>query len=97
MHYIWQLVIQLLLFHPKTAPKAISEGLKSKIFLGDMSPRGTPPSALYEISHVHTGTPLFKILDLPLVLIYKQPTYIFEFAVRLEFFISSMYLFTARL
>ena len=27
-------VVQLLLFHPKTAPKAISEGLKSNIFLG---------------------------------------------------------------
>ena len=65
----WQLVVQLLLFHPKTAPKVISEGLKFS--WGDMSPTCHTPLAralctLYVISHVHTGTLLFKILDPPL-------------------------------
>ena len=53
------------------APKAISEGLKSKIFLGGHVPDVPLPlahtlCALYSISHVHNGTPLFKILDPPL-------------------------------
>ena len=30
---------QLLLFHPKIAPETISDGLKSKIFLGVHAPR----------------------------------------------------------
>ena len=37
---IWQLVVQFLLLHPKTAPKTISKGLKSKF---RMSPRDTHP------------------------------------------------------
>ena len=37
---VWQHV-QLLLFHPKIAPETISDGLKSKIFLGGHAPR--PP------------------------------------------------------
>ena len=42
-------VIQLLLFHPKTAPETIAEGLKSKIFLGEGGGH-----------QVHTGIPLSK-------------------------------------
>ena len=43
-----ELVVQLLLFNPKTAPKAISEGLKSKISLGGHVPHVPhPPSVRF--------------------------------------------------
>ena len=41
----WQLVVRLFLFHPRTAPKAISEGLKSKNFPVGTCPHVPPPSA----------------------------------------------------
>ena len=56
-------VIQLLLFHPKTAPKVISEGLKSNIFLGGHVPQvpNTPSVrasfALCDQSHAHWNPP----------------------------------------
>ena len=45
--------------HQKPSQKVLN-------FWGDMSPCATPLRVLYLISHVHTGTPLFKILDPPL-------------------------------
>ena len=64
-------VVQLLLFHPKTVPKAITEGLKSNIFLGGHVPQmpHTPSAraslALCDQSRAHWNL-LFKILDPPL-------------------------------
>ena len=56
-------VVQLWLFHPKTAPKAISEGLKSNIFLGGHVPQvpHTPSAraslALCDQSRAHWNPP----------------------------------------
>ena len=54
-------------FHPKNTPETISEGQKSKIFLGGACPQ-TPLAGALRALKSHTGTPLFKILDSPLVL-----------------------------
>ena len=59
-------------FTPKQHQKR-SQKVWNQIFSwGDMSPKCHTPLAralrsLYAISHVHTGTPLFKILDPPLI------------------------------
>ena len=52
-------------------------GLKRSEILGGHVPTCHTPlaralRALYAISHVHTGTPLFKILDPPLICLYPQ-------------------------
>ena len=50
------------IFHHKITPETISEGQKSQMFLGGMS-LDTPSR---RAKQALAGTPLFKILDLPL-------------------------------
>ena len=51
--------------HLTNAPETISEGQKSEIFLGGMPP-DPPIRHPIRVLKLHTGTPLFKILDPPL-------------------------------
>ena len=80
-NYTWQQVVQLLLFHPRNDLRKS----EIKFFPGGGGGGGMPthpPSG--RTSHallcfakntdqVHTGTPLFKILDPPLVIQLLQP------------------------
>ena len=63
--------------HPKMAPKAISEGLKSKIFLGGHVPHVPhPPSVHASRTSCHQSrahwNPLLEILDPPLIIHYND-------------------------
>ena len=63
---VQQQVVQFLQFHPKIMPETISEGQKSKIFLGDHAPRPPQKACCERFNHIlEPPFPKFQIRHWP--------------------------------